>query len=85
MTPKRDFLALTDFTPAELEGVLSLALAMKSGTDRRQPLTGKTLAMIFGKSSTRTRVSFEVGTRQLGGHACSLRRELQAGPRRTDP
>ncbi len=80
MTPKRDFLALTDFTPAELEGVLSLALAMKSGTDRRQPLVGKTLAMIFGKSSTRTRVSFEVGTRQLGGHALFLSaRELQLG------
>ncbi|MBK8002715.1 MAG: ornithine carbamoyltransferase [Gemmatimonadetes bacterium] len=80
MTPKRDFLALTDFTPAELEGVLSLALAMKSGTDRRQPLVGRTLAMIFGKSSTRTRVSFEVGTRQLGGHALFLSaRELQLG------
>ena len=46
MAPERDFLALTDFTPAELEGVLSLALAMKSGTDRRQPLTGKTLRLL---------------------------------------
>jgi ornithine carbamoyltransferase len=78
--PKRDFLALTDFSPEELLGVLGRAAEMKAGKDRHQPLQGKTLAMIFGKSSTRTRVSFEVGTRQLGGHALFLSaRELQLG------
>ncbi len=78
--PKRDFLAIPDFTRAELEVLLDLALRMKRGEYRARPLEGKTLAMIFGKSSTRTRVSFEVGTWQLGGQALFLSfRELQLG------
>ena len=53
---------------------------MKSGEYDGRPLAGKTLAMIFTKSSTRTRVSFEVGTFQLGGHALFLSsRDLQLG------
>lgn len=53
---------------------------MKRGDYREQPLTGRTLAMIFEKSSTRTRVSFEVGTHQLGGHALFLSsRDIQLG------
>ena len=67
--PKRDFLALPDFSEREIVGLLDLAGRMKSGRYREKPLAGKTLAMIFAKSSTRTRVSFEVGAYQLGGQA----------------
>jgi ornithine carbamoyltransferase len=78
--PKRDFLAVSDLTPAELRQVLDLAARMKRGDYVARPLAGKTLAMIFGKSSTRTRVSFEVGVYQLGGHALFLSsHELQLG------
>jgi ornithine carbamoyltransferase len=53
---------------------------MKAGSYREKPLAGKTLAMIFAKSSTRTRVSFEVGTYQLGGQALFLSsRDIQIG------
>ncbi len=53
---------------------------MRSGAYRERPLAGKTLAMLFMKSSTRTRVSFEVGTWQLGGHAVFLSsRDTQLG------
>jgi len=77
---KRDFLAIPDFTRAELYDLLTLAKHMKSGAYQEQPLRGKTLAMIFEKSSTRTRVSFEAGTFQLGGHALFLSsRDIQIG------
>ena len=77
---KRDFLAIPDLSRAELIEVLALAGRMKRAEYRDRPLEGKTLAMIFGKSSTRTRVSFEVGVYQLGGHALFLSsRELQLG------
>jgi ornithine carbamoyltransferase len=77
--PHRDFLAITDFTREELERLLESARRLKSGADRRM-LTGKSLAMIFRKSSTRTRVSFEVGMTQLGGHALFLsERDSQIG------
>ncbi len=80
MAPKRDFLAIPDFTRDELYALLDLALRMKRGDERGRPLEGKTLAMIFEKSSTRTRVSFEVGTYQLGGHALFLSsRDIQIG------
>ena len=78
--PKRDFLAIPDFSAAEIRDLFDLALRMKSGEYRERPLAGKTLAMIFTKSSTRTRVSFEVGTWQLGGHALFLSsRDIQLG------
>jgi ornithine carbamoyltransferase len=78
--PKRDFLAIPDLSFEELNRLFELALDMKRGGYRRRPLEGKTLAMIFGKTSTRTRVSFEVGVFQLGGHALFLSsRELQLG------
>src|SRR3954466_1265752 len=65
----RDFLAIPDFSRAELLALFDLAERMRRGEYRKTPLAGKTLAMIFMKASTRTRVSFEVGTYQLGGHA----------------
>jgi ornithine carbamoyltransferase len=77
---KRDFLAIPDFSRQELIDTLDLALRMKTGEYQERPLAGKTLAMIFTKSSTRTRVSFEVGTLQLGGHALFLSsRDIQLG------
>jgi ornithine carbamoyltransferase len=78
--PKRDFLAITDFSAAEIEELFRLAAKMKAGKYGKQPLAGKVLAMVFAKSSTRTRVSFEVGAYQLGGHALFLSaRDIQLG------
>src|SRR6266699_2173658 len=77
---KRDFLAVTDLTRDEILVLFDLAGRMKSGSYRDTPLAGKTLAMIFAKSSTRTRVSFEVGAYQLGGQALFLSsRDIQIG------
>jgi ornithine carbamoyltransferase len=77
---KRDFLAVTDFTREEIARLFQLAERMKRRTYRETPLAGKTLAMIFAKSSTRTRVSFETGTFQLGGQALFLSsRDIQIG------
>ena len=79
----RDFLSLADFTPQELAALLDAALAMKRDWRAgriREPLYGKTLAMIFEKPSTRTRVSFEVGMQQLGGRVLNLSpREMRLG------
>ena len=76
----RDFLAIPDFKKSELEKLFDLAERMRTGRYRKKPLAGKTMAMIFMKSSTRTRVSFEVGTYQLGGHALFLSpRDVQLG------
>jgi ornithine carbamoyltransferase len=76
----RHFLAIPDFTRTELDRLFDLAESMRAGTYARMPLAGKSLAMIFMKSSTRTRVSFEVGTWQLGGHALFLSpRDVQLG------
>jgi len=76
----RDFLAIPDFSRAELLALFDLAERMRRGEYRKKPLAGKTLAMIFMKASTRTRVSFEVGTYQLGGHALFLSpRDVQLG------
>jgi ornithine carbamoyltransferase len=76
----RHFLAIPDFSRAELHHLLELAARMKRGEYRDRPLVGKTLGMIFAKSSTRTRVSFEVGAYQLGGHALFLSsRDIQLG------
>lgn len=78
--PKRDFLAVSDLSRPDLTALLDLAARMKRGEYRDRPLAGKSLAMIFTKSSTRTRVSFEVGTAQLGGHALFLSsRDIQLG------
>lgn len=78
---KKDFISIHDRTPAEIAQLLDLADAIKK--DRAAygtALAGKTLAMIFEKSSTRTRVSFEAGMYQLGGLAMFLSsRDLQIG------
>ena len=75
-----DFLAIPDFSRDELESLFALAEKMRDGKYTDRPLAGKTLAMIFMKASTRTRVSFEVGTYQLGGHALFLSpRDVQLG------
>jgi ornithine carbamoyltransferase len=77
---KRDFLAIPDFTSEELLGLLERARRLKAGEERGTPLAGKSLAMLFRKSSTRTRVSFEVGMTQLGGHALFISdRDSQMG------
>jgi ornithine carbamoyltransferase len=80
MAPPRHFLAIPDFSKSELLALFDLAARMKRGDYKDKPLAGKTLGMIFAKSSTRTRVSFEVGAFQLGGHALFLSsRDIQLG------
>ena len=68
----RHFITLDDFAPDELKRIVARGAALKelhqAGTPY-QPLVGKTLAMVFGLRSTRTRVAFEAGMSQLGGHA----------------
>ena len=64
----------------DVQHILDLAIKIKSGEIEEQPLEGKTLAMIFQKSSTRTRISFDVGMYQLGGRAIFLSSsDLQMG------
>jgi len=76
----RDFLAIPDYSRSELLALFDLAERMRVGEYMDKPLAGKSLAMIFMKASTRTRVSFEVGTWQLGGHALFLSpRDVQLG------
>jgi len=79
----KHFLQLADFGTRELEYVLARTRLLKDRQRRRalyQPLTGRTLAMIFAKNSTRTRVSFEAGMAQLGGQALFLSaRDTQLG------
>ena len=67
----RNLLAIPDFTPDEIETILRLATHIKTSrsSDQLPLLRGKTLGMLFEKPSLRTRVSFEVGMVQLGGHA----------------
>jgi ornithine carbamoyltransferase len=78
--PHRDLLQIPDFSADEIERLFTLAESMRNGKYDRKPLAGKSLAMIFMKSSTRTRVSFEVGAWQLGGHALFLSpRDVQLG------
>ena len=83
MLKGKDMLSIHDLTADDVEEILSLAAKLKalqkSGVPHRL-LEGKTLGMIFEKSSTRTRVSFEVGMYQLGGSALFLsNRDLQLG------
>ena len=79
----RHFLTLLDLTPEELEAMTQRAIELKQMWKRGEifePLKNKTLAMVFEKSSTRTRVSFESGMAQFGGHALFLSpRDTQLG------
>ena len=78
--PHRDLLQIPDFSAREIDRLFVLAESMRTGKYKKKPLAGKSLAMIFMKSSTRTRVSFEVGAWQLGGHALFLSpRDVQLG------
>jgi ornithine carbamoyltransferase len=74
MTSKRDFLKLSDLSLAEAREVLALSARMKAEPkgQRTQLLTGRAVAIVLEKASTRTRVSFEVGTAQLGAHPVVL-------------
>src|SRR5579863_7345377 len=69
--PPRHFLDIDRYETGDLKSIIDLGFAYKNGRGDR-PLAGKTLAMIFEKPSTRTRVSFEVAMRQLGGDAIIL-------------
>ncbi|MEQ9131796.1 MAG: ornithine carbamoyltransferase [Salinisphaeraceae bacterium] len=71
----RHFLTLNDFRPEELQRIIERAVELKDAHRNGQltpTLQGRTLAMLFEKASTRTRVSFEAGMAQLGGHALFL-------------
>jgi ornithine carbamoyltransferase len=82
-TAPRHFLTLLDLSSDELDHLMARAIelkAMRCAGERFEPLKSKTLAMVFEKSSTRTRVSFEAGMTQLGGHALFLSpRDTQLG------
>jgi ornithine carbamoyltransferase len=84
MSTPRHFLDINSLPLSELQNMLAASSAMKAKLKAHQtpekPLAGKTLAMIFDKPSTRTRVSFDVGMRQLGGEAIMLTgAEMQLG------
>jgi ornithine carbamoyltransferase len=77
----RHFLTLLDFTPRELDAVITRAIEMKANRHGGSTVApGRVMGMIFEKASTRTRVSFEAGMAQLGGHALFLSpRDTQLG------
>lgn len=76
----KHLLTLAEWKAEEITHILHYALQLKKEKQQKQLLSGKTLGMIFEKSSTRTRVSFEVGMLQLGGHALYLSsRDIQMG------
>lgn len=82
MTQLKHFLKETDFSPAEVAEVFALAREFKAGRGRQAypVLAGQTWALIFSKSSTRTRVSFEVGIHELGGNPLFLNKnDIQLG------
>jgi len=78
--PPRHFLEIMDHDAGTLRHMLDLGAQAKRGAVAGKPLAGKNIALIFEKPSTRTRVSFEVGIQQLGGHAIVLSsKDMQLG------
>ncbi|MFL5757771.1 MAG: ornithine carbamoyltransferase [Chloroflexota bacterium] len=82
----RDFLSAADLAPAEVDAIFARASELKAeyrATRRHAelPLAGRTLAMLFQRPSLRTRVTFEAGMTQLGGHAISLTEDAVMGAR----
>lgn len=79
----RDMIELDEYSPEEIQFLLESAIEIKrkqKNGEVYQPLKGKTIGLIFEKSSTRTRVSFEAGMFQLGGHALFLsKNDIQLG------
>lgn len=79
-----DFVDIAQLDTAQLDALLDLASQIKEGTWRRTPLTGRSIALVFQKPSMRTRVSFEVAVRRLGGQAITLQdAEIGLGRRET--
>ncbi len=78
----RTLCEITDFTTQEIYEIMDLCGRMKSGQIRPRPLEGKAVACIFTKESLRTRISFEVGINQLGGHPIYITdKEIKLGQR----
>ena len=71
----KDFLCIADLQPSEVEAVVRHALRLKKKQEAPRPLEGKFIALLFEKPSLRTRSSFEVGIRQLGGQAVYFGKE----------
>jgi ornithine carbamoyltransferase len=78
---KKDFLTVLDLSPDEFNGLIKRSIELKSGVDANKcPLIGKSIGLLFEKSSTRTRVSLEVGVYQLGGKSIYMNpKEIQIG------
>ena len=94
MSDIRHFIDICDFSGAQLRSILDHAKAVKAARsgmpkgalDPAAPLSGESLAMIFEKSSTRTRISFDVGMRQLGGSTIVMQSgDMQLGRGETVP
>ena len=86
----RHYLSATDFSRAETEALLARAAQLKAdwhaGASQEFPLRGKTLALVFEKPSLRTRVAFEAGMTQLGGHPSYLSaNDIDMGGRESVP
>ncbi|MYD36159.1 MAG: ornithine carbamoyltransferase [Dehalococcoidia bacterium] len=69
--PRRHFLSLADLSPDEVRAVLDAATAIRTG-ELRPDLNGRSLVLLLEKPSLRTRVSFELGMRKMGGHSLSM-------------
>ena len=78
---KKDFLTVLDLSANELQRLIKRSIELKSGVDANKcPLLGKSIGLLFEKSSTRTRVSLEVGVYQLGGQSIYMNpKEIQIG------
>ena len=72
MSGNRHFLSVTDFSPAETQGIIQRALELKSPAAREPVLAGKSVALLFEKPSLRTKTSFMVGIQELGGYGLYL-------------